>query len=387
MKRVLTIAGVELRRFLRDRSNIFFVFIFPLLLVLVVGAQFGGGGGPGRVAVAGEDSALRQDLVTALEQRNLEVGLADHDSALEQAARGRIGAALVVPEDAAAAYDAGEEVTLEVIPSSSASGLVVQQVVRTAIEGLTLDRAQLQALTSRGVDPGAAEDALESARADAAPPELRITDVDEIAQEFSGLGQFDLGATSQLLLFVFLISTAASNTLIQARREGVIARTMAAPVTPVQALAGQAAGRWVICMFQGGYIMLATFLLFDVDWGSPLLALLVLAMFGAVAAGAALLLGALLDNEAAASGVGVGLGLVLAGIGGGMLPLELFSDTLRTVAHVTPHAWAYEAYAELQRHDGGLVDILPQLGVLAAMAAVVLALGAWALRRSLERAM
>ena len=92
-------------------------------------------------------------------------------------------------------------------------------------------------------------------------------------------------------------------------------------------------------------------------------------------------------NLPAAIGVGVGLGLVLAGIGGGMLPLELFSDTLRTVAHVTPHAWAYEAYAELQRHDGGLVDILPQLGVLAAMAAVVLALGAWALRRSLERAM
>jgi ABC-2 type transport system permease protein len=387
MRRIATIAGVELRRFLRDRSNIFFVFIFPLLLVLVVGAQFGGGGGPGRVAVAGEDSALRQDLVTALEQRNLEVGLADRDAALEQAARGRVGAAVLVPDGASEAYDAGGEVTLEVVPSSSATGLVVEQVVRTAVEGLSLERAQLQALTSRGVAAAEAGTALESARADAAPPELRITDVDEIAQEFSGLGQFDLGATSQLLLFVFLISTAASNTLIQARREGVIARTMAAPVTPVQALAGQAAGRWVICMFQGGYIMLATFLLFDVDWGSPLLALLVLAMFGAVAAGAALLLGALLDNEAAASGVGVGLGLVLAGIGGGMLPLELFSDTLRTVAHVTPHAWAYEAYAELQRHDGGLVDILPQLGVLAAMAAVVLALGAWALRRSLERAM
>lgn len=387
MRRVATIAGVELRRFLRDRSNIFFVFIFPLLLVLVVGAQFGGGGGPGRVAVAGEDSALRQDLVTALEQRNLEVGLADRDAALEQAARGRVGAAVLVPDGASEAYDAGGEVTLEVVPSSSATGLVVEQVVRTAVEGLSLERAQLQALTSRGVAAAEAGTALESARADAAPPELRITDVDEIAQEFSGLGQFDLGATSQLLLFVFLISTAASNTLIQARREGVIARTMAAPVTPVQALAGQAAGRWVICMFQGGYIMLATFLLFDVDWGSPLLALLVLAMFGAVAAGAVLLLGALLDNEAAASGVGVGLGLVLAGIGGGMLPLELFSDTLRTVAHVTPHAWAYEAYAELQRHDGGLVDILPQLGVLAAMAAVVLALGAWALRRSLERAM
>ena len=34
MRTALAIAGVELRRFLRDRSNIFFVFIFPLLLVL-----------------------------------------------------------------------------------------------------------------------------------------------------------------------------------------------------------------------------------------------------------------------------------------------------------------------------------------------------------------
>ncbi|HLS39942.1 MAG TPA: ABC transporter permease, partial [Ornithinicoccus sp.] len=172
MRRIATIAGVELRRFLRDRSNIFFVFIFPLLLVLVVGAQFGGGGGPGRVAVAGEDSALRQDLVTALEQRNLEVGLADRDAALEQAARGRVGAAVLVPDGASEAYDAGGEVTLEVVPSSSATGLVVEQVVRTAVEGLSLERAQLQALTSRGVAAAEAGTALESARADAAPPEL-----------------------------------------------------------------------------------------------------------------------------------------------------------------------------------------------------------------------
>lgn len=387
MRRVTAIAGVELRRFLRDRSNIFFVFIFPLLLVLVVGAQFGGGGGSGSVAVAGEDSALRRDVVAALEQKDLEVGLADRDAALEQAARGRVGAAVIVPDGAAASYDAGSEVTLEVVPSSAASGLVVQQVVRTAVDTLSLQRAQLQALTSRGVDADRAESALASARAETATPELRITDVDEVAQEFSGLGQFDLGATSQLLLFVFLISLAGSGTLIQARRYKVIARTMAAPVSGPQTLGGQALGRWVICMFQGAYIMLATALLFGVSWGSPLLALLVLAVFAAVAAGAAMLLGSLLDNEGAATGVGVGLGLVLAGLGGGMLPLELFSDTLRTVSHLTPHAWAYEAFAELQRHDGGLVDILPQLGVLAAMAAVTLALGAWALRRSLERAM
>jgi ABC-2 type transport system permease protein len=70
-----------------------------------------------------------------------------------------------------------------------------------------------------------------------------------------------------------------------------------------------------------------------------------------------------------------------------MLPLELFPDTLQTVAHVTPHAWAYEAFGEIQRHDAGLGDIVPQLAVLAAMAAALLALGTWALRRSMARAL
>ena len=64
MRAVLTITGAELRRFLRDRSNIFFVFIFPLLLVVVIGSQFGSSSTTGRISVAGEDGPLRQAIVT-----------------------------------------------------------------------------------------------------------------------------------------------------------------------------------------------------------------------------------------------------------------------------------------------------------------------------------
>ena len=53
MNPVLAIAGVELRRFFRDRSNIFFVFIFPLMLILLLGIQFGVGSAGPIVAVAG----------------------------------------------------------------------------------------------------------------------------------------------------------------------------------------------------------------------------------------------------------------------------------------------------------------------------------------------
>jgi ABC-2 type transport system permease protein len=61
-------------------------------------------------------------------------------------------------------------------------------------------------------------------------------------------------------------------------------------------------------------------------------------------------------------------------------------SAMQTVSRVTPHAWAYDAFAEVIRNDGTLVDILPQLGVLAVMAAVFIALGGVLLRRTLERA-
>jgi ABC-2 type transport system permease protein len=78
---------------------------------------------------------------------------------------------------------------------------------------------------------------------------------------------------------------------------------------------------------------------------------------------------------------------VLAALGGSMFPLELFPDTMRSISRFTPHAWAYEALADVQRRGAGLVEVLPELGVLAAMAALLVALGSWSLRRSLARAM
>lgn len=387
VRTLLSIAAVELRRFMRDRSNIFFVFVFPLLLVVVIGAQFGGGGSQGSVVVTGEPSDLRGALVAQLENADLTVSFAGADAAAEQVARGRTDIGLTVPAQAADAFDAGADVELEMVLGSSSGSTAAAQAVQGAVQSLRTARGQVAALADAGAPPDAIEGALAQARESVEPVTVQVVDVDDVAQAFAGVGQFEVGATSQLLLFVFLISLAGSATLIQARRYRVIARTLAAPVSTRTVVGGQALGRFVIAGFQGVYIMVVTALLFDVDWGNLVAAVLVLAAFAAVAAGGAMVIGSALDNDNAASGVGVGAGLVLAALGGGMLPLELFPDGMRAVANFTPHAWAYEAFAEIQRHEGTVVDVLPELGVLVGMAVVLLVLGSWLLRRSLVRAL
>jgi ABC-2 type transport system permease protein len=389
IRATLAIAAVELRRFLADRSNIFFVFIFPLILVTVIGASFGSDGPAAKVAIAGGDTALRSAVVEQLrDAHSAQVTFAGSDAIREQVARGRTDVGLIIEDDQARAFADGQDADLSILVGAGAPSQAAAQSVRAAVSSANARRGQVAALSGDGRSEREVSAALDTAQRQVEPATLTVESDDQISEEFDGLaGQFDQGAASQLILFVFIASLTGSATLIQARRYGVVSRVLSAPVTPAQAITGQALGRFAIAAFQGVYIIIATTLLFGVQWGSWPLALVVLTFFASVSAGAAMVLGSMVDNEGAAGGLGIGFGLVLGALGGCMYPLEFFGDTLRQVAHITPHAWAYDAMAEVQRRNATLLDIAPDLGVLAAMALVLLVIGAWALRRSSARAM
>ncbi len=386
MGQVLAIAQTSLRRFMRDRSNWFFVFVFPLFLIMLIGVQFSDEAASGRVTVVG-DGPLATELAASLEDLDLAVttSTADVASVQTQVARGRTDAAVIVGDAAEQGWADGDPTTIEVLPGSQAAGQATQQTIQTALADVSDARTQQQALVAAGMTPAAADEALASVGE--VGPSVRVTTIgDSLGEEFAGLGRFDLGAAGQLSLFVFLSSLSGAAFLIDSRKLGVTRRELAAPMTANQVIAGEVLGRFAIALVQGAYIVIGTALLFNVDWGDPWATALVLSAFCAVSAAAAIVFGAMLDSPNVAGGLGVGLGLVLAALGGSMLPLELFPDTLLRISAFTPHHWAYQAYADIQRRGGGVVDVLPQVGVLVAMTAVLLPLGAWLLRRSTQRA-
>src|SRR5690606_25424357 len=101
-------------------------------------------------------------------------------------------------------------------------------------------------------------------------------------------------------------------------------------------------------------------------------------LFALVSTATGLLVGATVSDaeqaQAIATPVAIGMGM----LGGCMWPLAIVPDVMRTIGHVTPHAWAVDAWIELVYDDGGFVDVLPQLAVLAGFAVV---LGTLAVRR------
>jgi ABC-2 type transport system permease protein len=386
----LVIASVSVRRLLRERSNIFFVFMLPMLLILVLGAAFGADYSP-RVGVvtadAGELGRELQQGIAAAEGIAVEE-YADRDELILAVERGRLDAGLIVP----AGYDerlrAGEDATVQFVSRPEQNALAIRNTVDAVV---TQQGALLRAAAfAEGMEARPFADAFETASLIAREsPGLTIRQ-EAVGEPFAldRLGQFELGAYSQLILFIFLTSMTGSAALIQSRQLGVSRRMLSTPTSVRTILAGEALGRFAVALVQGLFIMLGSAVVFGVDWGDPLAAFVIMVVFAFGAASTGMLMGAVFKNDQQAGGLGVVIGLGLAALGGSMVPLsimKLFAPTLWKVAHITPHAWGIEAYEEIILRDGGLFDIGLPLGILAGFALVMFSLAAWRLRVSLTR--
>ena len=302
--------------------------------------------------------------------------------------RGELEAAIILPEGYDAAVRSGTPVEVEFLARSAQETSNLRGVVESAIteQGVLLRAARF--VDVEGV--AAFDEALtvaEQAAANLGAIDVTVTAAGE-AFALDALGQFDSTAQTQLLLFMFVTSLAGSSALIQTRRLGVARRMISTPTPVRDVLMGEGLGRYAVALVQGLFIFLGTWIIFSVDWGHPLLAILILLIFGLVGSGAAMLLGALFSNDEQAGGVGVLLGLGLAALGGCMMPLQVFeliSPGLYKVAHITPHAWALEAFDSITIDNGTLVDIVPFLAILLVYAAVFYALAIWRLRIVLTR--
>lgn len=383
----LSIAWFNLKRMVRERSNIFFVFIFPIALVLLIGVQFGGGFSPVVGVHQADDGEISDEIAATLgESESIDIREFETDDALVSAVeRGTVQAGVLLPVAMDATAASGEPVEIGFMSRPDGTGNQLQSVVGAAISDVMAPVGAAQfAATETGSDLVETFPVAQGISDQAEPIEVDVRTVGDAIFP-STLGRFDLGAASNLVLFVFLTALAGSAALILTRQLGISKRMLSTPTSIRSIIVGESLGRFGTALVQGLYIMVLTLIIFQVNWGDPLGAILILIALAGVGAGAGMLLGSTFSNEQQAAGVGVMVSLGLAALGGAMFPLDLFPATMQRIAHVTPHAWALDGYAELVRRGGNTLDILPELGVLVAYAVVLLALAAWRLRVVITR--
>ena len=132
---MLEIARVNLLRTLRDRTNLFFVFLLPLIIIVALGAVFGGAG-TSRLGVVRVDAGpLADELVALIEGGDVEVAVRKRSSLDELRTgveKGDLEFGLLIPPGYDAGLRAGEDVELTLVARPEGIFAALGQGIETA---------------------------------------------------------------------------------------------------------------------------------------------------------------------------------------------------------------------------------------------------------------
>jgi ABC-2 type transport system permease protein len=382
--KVLAIAWANLVRTSRDRLGLFFVVLMPMIIIVTLGITYGGQGAV-RVGVTDEDGGplaiALVDAIPASSDARIEIHRYASAAALRDAvSRGYVQSGLAIPAGYDAALRGGGAGHVEVIaPKTTASGAVTPTIERAIAGQAALVRAARFAQARSAASFDAALAAAGKATSAAAGVGVQVQSV--VSGTGSSVSGFSIGAQSQLVLFMFLTSLVGAAELVISRQLGISRRMLATPTGPWTIIAGEGLGRVGLALFQGAFIVIASWLLFRVNWVDPGATVAIVAVFAFVGAGAAMLVGSIAANPSQAGALGPALGLLLGLVGGTMVPIDVFPQAMRSIAHVTPHAWAMDAFRAILFDGAGVGEILPQLLVLGLFAVGLVALAVFRLRR------
>lgn len=367
MRAALAIAGVELRRFARDRTALLFVLVLPVAVIIVIGSTFSAAPVSFPVGVVVDaDGAVADRVADALDSADtIDPERFDDRPSLEVAIRtGAVSGGVVVTE----------ERVVSVIDQADPNAAAVRSAVNGALARVGVVDAVARAL-----------DADRSSVAEIAD-QVRPVMVDRVLVD-EGLGDatsaFAYTAPSNLVLFTFINSLTAGAVLVEARRHGITRRWASAPLPTRSVVGGVLLSRLGFALIQSALIVVIGAGMFGVSWGQPAAVAAVIGVFALISTGAGVLIGVLARSTEQTTAVGIPAAIGLGMLGGCMWPLEVVGDTMRTVGHLTPHAWAMDAFVTLVFDAGGVADIATELAVLGGFAAVLLGASSWLLRRRL----
>jgi len=184
-----------------------------------------------------------------------------------------------------------------------------------------------------------------------------------------GAHRYQLLVPSYTVMFSFFLVLTVGWLFVTERRQGTLKRLRAAPITRSQILLGKLLPCFVLSVGQAVLLLVAGRLLFGMRWGPDSWSLgeQILYLFPVVvttslaAMGMALLVAALARTEIQVALYGAVPVLVLALIGGCVLPREMMPEQTQVFSLLTPHGWALDAYRELLDANA---DAQPNLAIV-----------------------
>jgi ABC-2 type transport system permease protein len=420
LKQVLRLLAKSFVVYRNDKVAVLLTFIVPLILMTIFGSIFGrpNAGPQGmRLALLNESgsplaAAIERTLDTTKAFRVLKTWSDESgkevrfDTATIQdyVRHGQAVAALVLPSDLFTDTSIGMRVKLYYDPKNemeiqTSQGLL-RQIIYRQLPNIVIQSGQRMAVRSLGKALGdgftgsVASLVTKYFKVDSAeaftPPLLDAgpgSDSTGPARVFNNLVNIDSrqlvgaelknpGATRSVggwaMTFLLFTLTAAAGSLFDEKQSGVLLRLLTSPVSRLHILWSKYLFNLLLGIAQLLFLFFAGWILFDIDIFSNFLNLLIIVVAAAAAATAfGMLLAAFSRTRQQAQGLGTLFILTMSSIGGAWFPTSFMPEAIQFMSKLTIVYWSMDGIMEVLWRNSGFTSLLPHLGVLLGISALV----------------
>ncbi len=348
------LARKDLRQMFRGRETWVWVFVMPVIFFYFIGTVTGGFSRPRsaveRIGLSAPADAgfLVDQFVRRLEALGYKGERGDAQKLSAYTRR------ITVPAGFTASVLADNQAVLKL--SRAGGGLNADydeiRVKRAAYEVLA---DLIVALKDNGQATPAAFEKLA-----AAPRQITLSVVPAGRRQTIPTG-FQQAVPGTMVMFLLLVMfTSGSVSLLHERKEGILLRLASTPMSRGAVVMGKWLARWTLGLIQIAFAMLTGTLLFKVDWGPNLAAVVaILVAYGALAAAGGMLLGNFGKSEGQVIGLGVISSNILAMAGGCWWPAEITPLWAQRAGLALPTGWAMNAMHKLVSFGDAPLSVLP----------------------------
>lgn len=396
MKKIFAIAWKDaIIRFASSSELLFFIILPIVFTFLLAGGTPSGNEDPriGLLVVDEAQTTLSQQIIDELERStSIRPEVVTREEAQSQFDDRRADAVFFIPAgmDIVSLQSGSAEVELLQQPNNL-NATIAERAVLTAIRRVSsaISAAQNAVKQREAKQPFPSEaerqmyfkNSLELAKSiqEDAPGRVKVVQgstPDEI--------DYDPRANSsagQLITWVFIPLFGISALFAYERHQGTLRRLLTTPSSKATFLLGTISGQVAMALVQMLLLVGFAILVMRLNWGREPLALFVILLTSALAAAAfGTTMGTFIKTEGQASGLSIMFGMVFALMGGCWYPLELFPPAIQNAVKILPTTWAMQGMLDLVLRGKGLIDILPEAGILFGFALIFFSVGVWRFR-------
>ena len=399
IKKALVIAFNSLKVTFRDKGNLIWLIIMPIVWTTLIGTMSTTGSGDEKIPVGflNSDRGIYGEVFEEILRKEesieiIAVAEDDEDKMRDLVKDTKLSVGLIIPENFSEKLKVGEQVVIEILKSERSSSYFLEELIGKVAERISIDalaanftvekigerRMVLEEVVLEDEKERIWKEAFVKADAFFEPaPSIGIEYVVlsvEKRDENIPLG-VEASSPGFAVMFVMMGVCFAGVAMVQERHHKTLARLLTTPTEKFFIISGKMLGFFLVGFIQFMILILFGQLVLKVNWGNlPLGVLLLVISYVLSVTGIGTLLSVIVRTSAQAGAFAVLISMVTSMLGGAWWPIEIVPKFMQNIARFTPQYWAINGFNKIITRGFGITEILPNFYVLLAISALSLLL-------------